>query len=360
MSWRDRLRAGLADVVVPPPFDYTAAGPDLVRLDCNEMPVAPGPDELHSWAEHLGTLALNRYPEVDARSLREAFARRYGVTADEVMVGNGSVELISVLLTAFGGTEPPALLYPDPSFVYYETIARTHGAVPLPLPLDDDFELDEHAANAVIDGHRPALAIFANPNNPTGKAFDPDVLVRLAHRLDGVFVIDEAYADYTGTSLIPRSHAVPGLFVLRTLSKLGYAGLRVGALFGPAEAIRELDKVRLPWNVNAISLGFAASVLTHPDRIDAHVAAVVGWRRTLEAGLRAIPGVTVWPSAASFVLVRVPLDAHAVCAGMLQRGVLVKDVSRPGVLHDCLRITVGTARENDRCVAALREAIAER
>lgn len=359
MSWRDRLRATLADVVVPPPFDYAAAGPELVRLDCNEMPVAPGPDELRDWAERFGTLALNRYPEVDARSLREAFARRYHMAADEVLIGNGSVELIGVLLTAFGGVEASALLYPDPSFVYYETIARTHGATPLPLPLDPDFELDEHAANAVIDGQRPALAIFANPNNPTGKPFDPELLVRLARRLDGAFVIDEAYADYAGTSLIPRLRAEPGLFVLRTLSKLGYAGLRVGALFGPAEAIRELDKVRLPWNVNAISLGFAASVLTHPDRIDAHVRAVVGWRRTLETELRAIPGVTVWPSAASFVLVRVPVDAHAVHAGMLRRGVLVKDVARPGVLHDCLRITVGTTRENARCVAALREAIAE-
>jgi histidinol-phosphate aminotransferase len=359
MSWRDRLRPALADVVVPPPFDYTAAGPGLVRLDCNELPVAPGPDELRGWADHLGTLALNRYPEVDARTLREAFARRYGVTVAEVLVGNGSVELIGVLINAFGGAEPPALLYPDPSFVYYETIARTHGAVPLPLSLDDDFELDEHAANEVIDTQRPALAIFANPNNPTGKPFDLDVLVRLARRMDGVFVVDEAYGDYAGTSLIPRLRAVPGLFVLRTLSKLGYAGLRVGALFGPAEAIRELDKVRLPWNVNAISLSLATSVLTHPELLDAHVRMVVGWRRTLEAELRAIPGVMVWPSAASFTLVRVPVDAHAVHARMLRRGVLVKDLAHPGVLRNCLRITVGTPQENDRCVAALREAIAE-
>ena len=149
------------------------------------------------------------------------------------------------------------------------------------------------------------------------------------------------------------------MFVLRTLSKLGYAGLRVGALIGERDAIRELDKVRLPWNVNAVSLALGCEVLAHRERLDAHVGAVVGWRRDLEADLADVPGVIVWPSVASFVLVRVPNDAHAVFAGLLRRGVLVKDVSRPGVLRDCLRISVGTQRENTRCVTALRDTLVE-
>lgn len=361
MSWRDRIRPGLADVVAPPAFDYASAGAALVRLDCNELPVAPGPDELRGFATQLAALPLHRYPEIDGRSLREAFARRYDVDPEQVLVGNGSVELIGLLLTAFGGdrARPLELLYPDPSFVYYETIARTHGARPLPLPLDAAFELHEPLANAVIDQRRPAVAIFASPNNPTGKCFDPEMLLRLARRLDGAFVVDEAYADYCGTSFIPRLDEAPGLFVLRTLSKLGYAGLRIGALFGPRDAIRELDKVRLPWNVNAVSLALGCSVLARPERLDAHVGAVVGWRRVLESELDAIPGVTVFPSNASFSLVRVPADAHAVFEGMLRRGVLVKDVARAGPLQNCLRISVGTGTENERCVAALRATLAE-
>lgn len=356
MSWRERLRPALADVDVPVPFDYAAAGPELVRLDCNELPVAPGADELRSYATQLAALPLHRYPEIDARSLREAFARRHGVDPEQVLVGNGSTELIAILLTALGnGT---GMLYPDPSFAYYDTIARTHGAERLAVPLDEHFELDVRGTETLIELRRPALAIFASPNNPTGKPFAPALLVRLARKLAGIFVVDEAYADYAGTSLVPEIERVPGLFVLRTLSKLGYAGLRVGALIGPRDAIRELDKVRLPWNVNALSLAFGCSVLAHPERLDAHVGAVVGWRRVLESQLAAVPGVTVFPSAASFLLVRVPIDAHAVFAGMLQRGVLVKDVSRPGVLHDCLRITVGTGHENERCVTALRDTLA--
>ncbi|HWB82317.1 MAG TPA: aminotransferase class I/II-fold pyridoxal phosphate-dependent enzyme [Nannocystaceae bacterium] len=356
MSWRDRLPLALAHVEVPTPFDY-ASRPDLVRLDCNELPVAPGPGELREYAAQLAALPLHRYPEIDARSLREAFARRHEVAPEQVLVGNGSIELIGILLTALGSGA--GMLYPDPSFAYYDTIARTHGAERLAMPLDADFELDVRDTETLIDLRRPALAIFASPNNPTGKPFDPATLLRLARKLDGIFVVDEAYADYAGTTLVPQIEHVPGLFVLRTLSKLGYAGLRIGALIGPRDAIRELDKVRLPWNVNAISVALGCSVLAHPERLDAHVGAVVGWRRVLEAELAAIPGVRVIPSAASFLLVRVPFDAHVVFAGMLRRGVLVKDVSRPGIMRDCLRISVGTGHENERCVAALRDTLRE-
>lgn len=361
MSWRARLQPGLADIVVPAPFDYAQHGDALARLDSNELPVAPGSEERQAFAERIAKLDLNRYPEIDGRSLREAFARRHHVDPEQVLVGNGSVEIVGLLLTAFGGgrSYPIEVLYPDPSFAYYETIACTHGARTLPVPLDESFELDESYVDATIDARRPALAIFASPNNPTGKPFDPQMLIRLAGRLDSAFVVDEAYGDYDHTSLVPMIGKVPGLFVLRTISRLGYAGLRVGALIGERDAIRELDKVRLPWNVNAISLALGCDVLAHPERLDAHVGAVVGWRRDLEADLAGIPGVTVWPSHASFVLVRVPTDAHAVFAGLLRRGVLVKDVSRPGVLRDCLRISVGTEHENARCVAALAETLTE-
>jgi histidinol-phosphate aminotransferase len=264
-------------------------------------------------------------------------------------------------MTAFGrgrGGAPAKVLYPEPSFPYYEIIARTHGVAPIPIPLGAGFALDESAAERAIDREKPAIALFASPNNPTGNPFDPAVLARLASRMQSVFVVDEAYADFSGTTMLPRIRTTPGLFVMRSLSKIGLAGLRLGALIGPREAIAELDKVRLPWNVNAVSMALAAVALGSPERIDARVRALVVLRQQLQCSLEQIPGLVVYPSQTNFILVRVPENAGAVFNHLLEKGVLVKNVSRPGALERCLRITVGTAIENQRCLHAMREALA--
>jgi histidinol-phosphate aminotransferase len=172
-------------------------------------------------------------------------------------------------------------------------------------------------------------------------------------------VVDEAYADFGGETLIPRVRTTPGLFVTRSLSKIGLAGLRLGALIGPRDAVAELDKVRLPWNVNVVSLALGCATLRHPERLERRIRETVRLRGELAASLAAIPGLTVYPSDTNFLLVRAPADAAAVFAALLARGVLVKNVSAPGVLARCLRITVGTALDNQRCARALREAVAE-
>jgi len=332
-----------------------------VRLDSNESAFLPDADEMESFRDELGKLALNRYPEVSGRPLREALAARWGVAPDEILLGNGSEEIISILTIAFAGAKrglPARVLYPDPTFNQYEALARAYGAVPTPVPLGPGFALDEPRFAEAIRAARPALAFFASPNNPTGNRFEPAALERLAAVLDAAFVVDEAYADFAGATLVPRVREVPGLFVTRSLSKIGLAGLRLGALIGPRDAIAELDKVRLPWNVNAVSIALGCATLRHPERLERRIRETVALRRALGAALGAVPGVTVYPSDTNFLLVRVPADAGGVFQGLLARGVLVKNVSQPGPLEGCLRITVGTEVENERLLRALRATLA--
>jgi histidinol-phosphate aminotransferase len=359
MSWRTRLRPTLAGAVPFRPFDYRTAPAGLIRLDSNESAFPPDDDEMQSFREELGTVSLNRYPDVSGRPLREALARRWNVAPAEILLGNGSEELISMLTIAFGaGAEGPAkVLYPEPTFNQYEALGRAYGATPVAVPLDERFQLDEARFTAAIRTHEPALSFFASPNNPTGSRFDPDVLCRLARVADAALVVDEAYADFAGTTLIPRVRETPGLFVMRSLSKIGLAGLRLGALVGPADAIAELDKVRLPWNVNVVSLALGCATLRRPERLERRIREIVALRERFAAGLRGLTGVEVFPSETNFLLVRTPLDAGTVFAALLAQGVLVKNVAAPGALTRCLRITVGTAVENERCLRALRSAL---
>lgn len=362
MSWRARLRQAIWGSAAYRPFDYGAAGPGLVRLDSNESAFSPGEAEMAAFQEELGKLALNRYPDVSGRPLREALARRWNVRPDEILLGNGSEEIISILTIAFGGGaggRAARVLYPEPTFNQYEALARAYGAEPAPVPLGPGFQLEEERFADAIRRARPALAVFASPNNPTGNRFDAAALARLAALMDAVFVVDEAYADFSGESLIPRIGSTPGLFVTRSLSKIGLAGLRLGALVGPREAIAELDKVRLPWNVNVVSIALGCAMLRHPERLEARIRETVALREGLAQSLRALPGLVVHPSDTNFLLVRTPAHAGAVFAALLAQGVLVKNVSAPGPLEGCLRITVGTALDNERCVRALRVALAE-
>jgi histidinol-phosphate aminotransferase len=362
MSWIDHLRPGIAELAPSRPFDYGSRH-DLVRMDCNEAPFAVDDRERAELCSELGRLALERYPEVSGASLRHALADRWHVDPQQILLGNGSVEMLALLATAFGGGQagrPAKLIYPDPSFPYYEVIARTHGVSPIPIALEADFKLAERPFADAIDEHTPALAFFASPNNPSGNVFDAELLLRLARRMAAVFVVDEAYVDFAQggrATLIERVRDTPGLFVTRSLSKFGFAGLRIGALIGARDAIEQLDKVRLPWNVNTASLAFARALLSHPERIDARVRAIIELRGAFEAKLRAIPELQVFSSQANFILVRAPISAERVFERLLASGILVKNVSRAGLLDRCLRITVGTSTENERCAQALCAAL---
>jgi histidinol-phosphate aminotransferase len=356
MTFRDHLRPVLSELRAYRTFEYRSG---LTRLDANESPFPLDPDEQHAYARVFAETAFHRYPEVSGRPVREALAVRWGVSPDEILVGSGSDEIISILVTAFGASRsgPAAVLYPVPTFGEYRSLALVHGATPIEVPLDAQWQLDQDRLTNAIAQHKPSLAFFASPNNPTGNRFSAPVLEALCGCLDGCFVVDEAYADFGGVSLVPKLASHPNLCVMKSLSKIGLAGLRLGALIGSRELIAELDKVRLPYNVNVLSQALACAALSDPARMDGRIGRIAELRRGLEAALRTVPGLTVYPSDSNFVLVRTPTDAGRVFDSLLERDVLVRNLSQPGALDNCLRITAGTESENEQCIEALRAAM---
>ncbi|MDZ7749364.1 MAG: histidinol-phosphate transaminase [Halofilum sp. (in: g-proteobacteria)] len=295
-----------------------------------------------------------RMPRAQATQAR-ACARTFALAEGQRLVlGNGSDELIQLVTLALA--RPGAkVLAPEPTFVMYRMIATFCGLECIGVPLADDFALDVPAMEAAIERHDPAVVWLAWPNNPTGNLWPRADLERVVHKAGGLVVVDEAYQPFARASLVDELGRRDNLVVLRTLSKLGLAGLRLGALAGPPEWLDEIDKLRLPYNVNVLTQASAAFALEHFDRLEQQAATIRGERDRLQHDLGQLPGVTAYPSAANFVLLRVPAGrARAVFEGLLADGVLIKclDGAHPQ-LADCLRVTVGTPEENARLEAAL-------
>jgi histidinol-phosphate aminotransferase len=338
---------------VPP-----AAG--LVKLDAMENPYALPEALKQALAERLAAVAINRYPAPSYARLKQLIREKLGVPAGaEVLVGNGSDELIAMISVATA--KPGAtVVAPAPSFVMYDLSTRFAGSRFVPVPLAADLSLDLDAMLAAIAEHRPAVVWLAYPNNPTRNCFDRADVERILAAAPGLVVLDEAYQPFALDSWMDDLPRHDHLVVMRTVSKLGLAGIRIGYMAASPRWIAEFDKVRPPYNVSVLDEAAAEFALEHLDVLQAQCARIRDDRERLRAALDAIPGVATFPSHANFVLVRVA-GASAVAAGMRERGVLIKDVSRMHpLLADCLRLTVGTPDENAAMLAALRGALAGR
>jgi histidinol-phosphate aminotransferase len=341
-NWVREDIQSLAAYAVPP-----AAG--LIKLDAMENPHDWPPELLQPWLAAIAGAALNRYPDPGSRALLPVLRTALGIPdAAEVLLGNGSDELIQMLILAVA--RPGAVvLAPEPTFVMYRLIAHWLGVQFVGVPLRaGDFGLDRAAMLAAIAQHQPALVFLAYPNNPTGNLFDRDDVLAILDAAPGAVVVDEAYAPFASASFLEQAGSRPGLLVMRTLSKAGLAGLRLGVLAGPAAWIAQIDKVRLPYNINVLTQVTAEVALRHPAVWQNQATAICAERTTLATRLAALPGVAVYPSEANFLLFRVPAGQGAVIHEALrQGGVLVKSLSggHP-VLNDCLRVTVGKPDEN--------------
>ncbi|BET12109.1 histidinol-phosphate transaminase [Pandoraea sputorum] len=326
----------------------------FLKLDAMENPYGL-PEALRTvLAQRLADVALNRYPAPRPQALLEKLARTMGVPAGaKLLLGNGSDEIISMIAMA---TARPgaAVIAPMPGFVMYEMSSRFAGIEFVGVPLTADFSLDMPAMLGAIAAHPGAVVYLAYPNNPTGNLFadaDIETLVRAAG--NGLVVIDEAYQPFAGKTWMPRLPEFPNLLVMRTVSKLGLAGIRLGYVAGSAEWLDQLDKVRPPYNVNVLTQACAEFMLDHLDVLDAQAAELRAERARLAATLAALPGVTVFASDANFLLVRVP-DADKTHTGLLAHKVLIKNVGKMHVLlANCLRLTVGTPTENAAMAKAL-------
>lgn len=334
---------------------------DVLKLDAMENPY-PWPDESlrAAWLETLAGVSANRYPDPRARAVATRLRAHLGLADEQrLLLGNGSDELIQLITLAVA--RPGAkVLAPEPTFVMYRMIATFCGLECVGVPLADDFALDVAAMEAAIAEHDPAVIWLARPNNPTGNAWPRADVHRILQAARGLVVLDEAYQPFAGDSFIGELGQRDNLAVLRTLSKLGLAGLRLGLLAGPGEWLDEIDKLRLPYNVNVLTQASAAFALDHFDHLAEQATVIRAERDRLRQTLGALPGVTACPSAANFILLRVPEGrARPIFEGLLEDGILIKclDGSHPR-LADCLRITVGTPEQNARLETALQARLA--
>jgi histidinol-phosphate aminotransferase len=327
------------------------------KLDANELPFELPAELRDRLATALAGVALERYPDPTARELRALVASQLEVGGDQLVFGNGSDELIGMLVAAFAGP----VLYPTPSFVYYRLAAIARGVPVVEVPLTASFELDEAALERAIAAHHPSVVFLALPNNPTGTLWRMELALELAERhRDIVIVSDEAYVAYSGRTNLPELARHPNLVVMRTLSKIGMAGLRVGFTISSPAIARVLDKVRPPYNVSSLDQCAAAFLLSEAATWCAERAAeVVSERGRLASELAALPSVQVFASEANLVLVRFAEGrAPDIWRGLADRGIVVRAFDT-GALAGCLRITVGTPQENTDLLIALRELAAD-
>jgi histidinol-phosphate aminotransferase len=332
----------------------------LIKLDAMENPYT-WPEALRAaWTELLRSTDVNRYPDPSARRLSERLVAAMDVPAGmRVLLGNGSDELIQMIALSLSGPSR-CVLSVDPGFVMYRMIATFCGMPYVGVPLRaDDFSLDLAAVLQAMHEHQPAVVFLAFPNNPTGNLFDAKAIEAIIRAAPGLVVIDEAYAPFTHASFMSRLGQFDNLVVMRTVSKMGLAGLRLGLLAGPAAWLDQIDKVRLPYNINVLTQASADFALSHKAVFDEQTELICAERERLAAALAKIDGVTVFPSQANFLLLRTRRGkATPWFRGLHERGVLIKnlDGAHP-LLADCLRPTVGTAQENDALMGALQETV---
>jgi len=325
----------------------------MVKLDAMENPY-PLPKNLrNNWAKLLAEIEVNRYPDASMAELRSAIAAQNGLSAEHVLLGNGSDELIQMLIMA---ADSGACVIPTPTFAMYDLISRWLKRPVISVQLNKQFGLKAEVFMRACRQERTAITFLACPNNPSGNLWPFEAVSDVARSFKGIVVIDEAYLAFSG-----RSHVgliASNVLILRTYSKLGWAGLRMGYLLGEPAMIEQLDKVRLPYNINSLTQASARFFLEHFDVFEDQTAVISRERERVYTALAGTEGVDVFPSATNFLLFRVE-DAQTVFSSLQERGILIKNLHHTGgLLSGCLRVTIGTPKENGAFLAALKEILA--
>ena len=333
----------------------------LVKLDLMESPYGLPPELAAEIGKLVSQLSLNRYPVPTAQRLRALIRDVMQVPAGcDVLLGNGSDECIQYI-TATVAREGAVVMAPSPSFAMFSMHALFYRLRFVGLPLRDDFTLDADAFLAAMAKDNPALVWIAYPNNPTGNAFPVADIERIIRAAPGLVVIDEAYQPFAGATFMPRLAEFENLAVMRTVSKIGMAGLRLGYVCARPEWIEAFNKARSPFNINVVTEAVAIKLMENKRVLDEHSARVLAERERVRPELERMSGLKLYPSVANFFLARVPGGAGAgnrVYESLKSQGVLVRNFSGSHALLDnCLRLTIGTPEENRILVAALREAL---
>ncbi len=339
---------------------HVADASRYIKLDAMENPYTWPEEVQQAWWDELKACPINRYPDPEARFLAETLRDSNQIPGcADILLGNGSDEIIQILLMALPSTA--SVMAPEPGFVMYKQIARSLGLRYCGVPLmAESFALDMPAMLEAIRNEQPAVIFLAYPNNPTGNLFDAEAMEELLRVSTGLVVVDEAYAPFADASFIGLLPRYKNLLVMRTLSKLGLAGLRLGFMAGAPELLAELNKVRLPYNINCLTQATARFALKHSGFLLEQTQAIRQQRTFLAGELSGLAKLQVYPSAANFIMLRLLHgSADGVFESLKQQGVLIKNLSpQGGMLQNCLRVTVGKPDENQVFIRALTQALA--
>jgi len=325
--------------------------PCRVKLDANESPYG---FEIND--KILKSIKTNRYPDPEAKTLKKIISKNLRLNPENILFGNGSDELIYYLITVFGGP----VLYPVPTFSMYGIISQALGEKRIEVPLDDEFDLDTDRILSLIKKEKPGIIFLSSPNNPTGNCFSADRILKIVEFTSSLVtghlslvVVDESYQPFSSEKgFLPLLSDYKNLVILRTLSKIGFAGLRVGFMIADREIINEVNKVRLPFNLNSISQSVASALIKDSNIIKLHIGLITSERERLLNELWKIKGIKPYPSEANFILFKVK-NSDKIYYRLLRKGVLVRNMK--GALNGCLRVTVGTKKENNIFIKALKE-----
>lgn len=327
-----------------------------IKLDANENPYDISDSLRSKIIERIKNVPLNRYPEPGSPEFRAGLARLYGVDNDMLLVGNGSDELIQVLLMTIKG-QASGVMIPIPTFAMYKISALNAGHKVIEVPLDSQFDLDTTAMLEIIADKSPELIFFSYPNSPTGNCFDAGKIEAIIKESSGIVVVDEAYANFSGKKFLSYLERHENLVILKSLSKVGLAAMRIGVLIGCPPLVYELNKVRLPYNLNTFSQIVASLYIENEAEFQKQADKVVSRREELFDGLKKMNGIHPYASDANFILFSCSLDTDSVYDKLIEKEILIKKFNTLGVLKNCMRVTVGSSEENEDFLGALRDII---
>ena len=324
-----------------------------VKLHANESPFPPTKELYDLFAASLKNFPLNRYPDPDSKNLKESIAKRLDTKTDHLVIGNGSDEIILLLLQVFC-MEEDTIIIPDPTFAMYAIISQSLGIKTKNIPLDSNWDFNASLLLEAAEKNKSRLIFLSYPNNPTGNCFSETEVRKVIEQFEGIVVIDEAYYDFSKKSFISEIKNHNNLVVLRSFSKIGLAAMRVG--FGVANPliIQEINKVRLPYNSNMLSQSFAEHLINNFQVVQKQIDSILEERSRLIDELEKINSITVFPTDSNFILFKTERSADELFTHLIYNGILVRNLSSHPKLHNCLRVTVGTINENDRFISEVK------
>ncbi|HUU50193.1 MAG TPA: histidinol-phosphate transaminase [Nitrospinota bacterium] len=330
--------------------------PVRIKLDANESTYSLPEEFQERLLCEIKGIAFNRYPDPHAVKLKEIISKDLEIEMDQLIIGNGSDELIQSIMIAFGESKAK-VLFPVPTFAMYEILSLALGKIPVKVPLNDKWDLDLDTIKKYLKEEHPRTTFLSFPNNPTGNCFSIDKVLEVIDLSDGIVVLDEAYYDFSQKTFIRYLKDFKNLIILRSLSKIGLAGLRVGIMIASRELVEQLIKVKLPYNVNIISQAISGFVLRHKEIINSQIQLILKEREKLFVSMENLEGIIPYPTDSNFILFKEKRNANYIWRSLLEHGILIKNLNNIELLENCLRVTIGQERENSEFLKVLKRSL---